>query len=671
MNSNALRNFSPDGCRLCERRYFANSLLVASPKRSSYSGPSIGGSVDSSKGNYKGDVAVRKPGWVRKFLAFAGPAYLVSVGYMDPGNWATDIAGGARFGYTLIWVLLMSNVMALLLQTLAARLGIVTGLDLAQGCRREYSRALNFFLWVLAEIAIAATDLAEIIGTVVGLNLLFGLPLLWGCAITAFDTFLFLALQRYGIRKMEAFIVMLVGTIGACFFIEIFLAKPDWGGIAAGFVPHLEPSALYVAIGMIGATVMPHNLYLHSSLVQSRAVADTVTGRRSACRFNFLDSGLALNAAFLVNSAILIMAAATFYSRGIEVTEIQQAHSLLDGILGTRVAPIAFAVALLAAGQSSTLTGTLSGQIVMEGFLNLRIQPWLRRFITRAIALVPAVVAIALAGSSGLFHLLILSQVVLSLQLPFAVIPLIHFTSDKKKMGVFANNAWIKLLAWIIAAIIVLLNMKLVYDELSGWLGGGPAWTFVLAVPPLAAVLGILAWVSFAPVFRAGRAWESGVMRDEHAVAASIKQFTVRHIGVALEHAEGDSIVLSAALAQAKAYKARLTLLHVVDTPGTMMMGNQSSSLHGTEDESYLDGLAREIEERDLPVESLVLFGNPPRELAKAVKAAGLDMMVMGSHGHSGIEDLIFGQTVDALRHAVNIPVLVVRSFGKEKAQRG
>ena len=429
---------------------------------------------------------------------------------MDPGNWATDIEGGARFGYTLIWVLLMSNLMAVLLQTLSARLGVVTGLDLAQGCRREYSRPLNLLLWLLAEIAIAATDLAEALGTVVGLNLLFGLPLLWGCAVTAFDTFLLLALQRLGMRKMEAFIVMLVATIGSCFLIEVYLAKPDWGGIAAGFIPHLEPSALFVAIGMIGATVMPHNLYLHSSLVQSRSISDTHTGKAEACKYNLLDSVVALNAAFLVNAAILVMAAADFHTRGIEVTEIQQAHSLLDGLLGSHIAPIAFAVALLAAGQSSTITGTLSGQIVMEGFLNIRMRPWLRRLLTRSIALIPAVVAIAMAGDTGLYRLLILSQVVLSLQLPFAIIPLIHFTSDAGKMGAFANRSWIKCFAWITALIIVALNLKLVFDELSGWITSSPAWVWMTVLPPLVLLLGVLAFIVFNPLFRPGRIWESG-----------------------------------------------------------------------------------------------------------------------------------------------------------------
>ena len=533
--------------------------------------------------DYGPKIDVKKRGTLRRLFAFVGPAYLVSVGYMDPGNWATDIEAGARFGYTLIWVLLMSNLMAVLLQGLCSRLGIVTGLDLAQGCRREYPRPLNIFLWLLAEIAIAATDLAEVLGTVVGLNLLFGLPLLWGCAVTAFDTFLLLALQRLGLRKMEAFIVMLVATIGGCFLIEVYLAKPDWGGIASGFIPHLPPSALFVAIGMIGATVMPHNLYLHSSLVQSRAVSDTITGKREACRFNLIDSAVALNAAFVVNAAILIMAAADFHSRGILVTEIQQAHSLLDGLLGTNVAPIAFAVALLAAGQSSTISGTLSGQIVMEGFLNLRMRQWLRRLLTRGVALVPAVVVIAVAGDNGLYRLLILSQVILSLQLPFATIPLIHFTSDPRKMGVFANRTWIKISAWSIAVVIVALNLKLVFDALSGWLGSGPAWLWMVAALPLSLLLGALAYITFHPLFRPGRTWESAITTDAHLVADAIQPLQIKHIGVALQHAAGDAVIVSAAVTEARSHKARITLLHVVDTPGTMVLGHHSWSRHGAE----------------------------------------------------------------------------------------
>jgi manganese transport protein len=615
-------------------------------------------------------IDVKKRGGLHRLIAFVGPAYLVSVGYMDPGNWATDIEGGARFGYMLIWVLLMSNIMAVVLQTLSARLGIVTGLDLAQGCRREYSKGTNLFLWGLAEIAIAATDLAEILGTIVGLNLLFGLPLLWGCAVTAMDTFLLLALQRLGMRKMEAFIVMLVATIGSCFFIEVYLAKPDWGGIAAGFIPHMDSSALYVAIGMIGATVMPHNLYLHSSLVQSRAVSDTVTAKKEACRFNLVDSTVALNAAFLVNAAILIMAAADFHSRGIMVTEIQQAHGLLSGVLGSRLAPIAFAVALLAAGQSSTITGTLSGQIVMEGFLNLRMQPWLRRLVTRGLALVPATIVVALAGDHGLYRLLILSQVVLSLQLPFAIIPLIHFTSDPGKMGGFANRPWLQMAAWAIAAIIVALNLKLVFDSIAEWGGQLSLWQNIFLMIPLIGVLGVLVIITAKPFFRPGRRWESAITTDAGRVAGSIAPIRVRHIGVALQHAPGDGQILSSAVAEARGHRAKVTLLHVVDTPGTLMLGKESWSLHSAEDELYLARLTREIEEADLSVEFLLLHGKPAEAIVDAVKTAGIDMLVMGSHGHRGMDDLVFGQTVSSVRHAIEIPVLVVRSYGRERAQR-
>ncbi len=610
----------------------------------------------------QGTVRVKRRGWIRRLFAFAGPAYLVSVGYMDPGNWATDIEGGARFGYTLIWVLLMSNIMAVLLQTLAARLGIVTGNDLAQGCRNEYPRPVNLTLWVMAEIAITATDLAEALGTIIGLNLLFGVPLLWGVAITVFDTFLFLAIQRFGIRKMEAFILLLIATIGGSFVIEILLAKPVWGGIAAGFIPRLEPGALFIAIGMIGATVMPHNLYLHSSLVQSRAVSDTYTGKAEACKFNLIDSAIALNAAFFVNAAILVIAAANFNSRGIVVTEIQQAHQLLQPLLGTAIAPIAFALALLAAGQSSTLTGTLSGQIVMEGFLNIRMRPWLRRLVTRSIALIPAAIVIAIMGSEGTYKLLILSQVVLSLQLPFATIPLIHFTSDRKKMGIFANHLWVKVGAWAVAGTIVALNMKLVLYELTGWLSGGAVWLWLIVIPLVVLLLGILGYVTLSPLLGHGRVWESGVITSGQTVASRIRPVRYRHIGVALEHREGDADVISAALALVQVHKARMTLLHVTETPGTMVYGSEERSLHGREDQAYLEELAREVEERHLPVETTLRYGNPVEEIVKAVDDDGYDLLILGSHGHHGLGDVVFGQTVSSVRHAVKIPVMVVRT---------
>ncbi len=613
-------------------------------------------------------VQVKKRVGLRRLLAFVGPAYLVSVGYMDPGNWATDIEGGARFGYMLIWVLLMSNMVAVLLQTLSARLGIVTGHDLAQGCRREYPRPVTLCLWLLAEVAIAATDLAEALGTIVGLNLLFHIPLLWGCAITALDTFLFLVLHRYGVRKMEAFIVVLVATIGGCFFIEVFLAQPDWGEMAVGLIPRLDASALYIAIGIIGATVMPHNLYLHSSLVQSRAVSDTFTGKSEACRYNLLDSVIALNAAFFVNAAILVTAAADFHARGIVVTEIQQAHQILDGLLGNTLAPIAFAVALVAAGQSSTITGTISGQVVMEGFLNLRMTPWLRRLVTRLVALGPAVITIAIAGNEGIYRLLVLSQVILSLQLPFAIVPLIHFTADRRKMGPFANSRWVTLLAWVMAVVIILLNIKLVADEMTEWLLGGAVWPWLLVAPAVIGLSAVLIYLVVVPWIRGGQVWDSSIVSDGRRIASRLRPLQIKRIGAAVEHATGDSQILSAAVALARSEKARLILIHVVDAPGVMFLGSQSGSLHATSDEAYLEELTREAEERDLPVESMLCFGHPVEEIVKAVDEAALDMLVMGSHGHGGVGAIFYGETVTGVHHNIRIPLLVVPTSGAEPA---
>src|SRR5687767_11065033 len=433
------------------------------------------------------DTSTRK-GW-RRLFAFMGPAYLVSVGYMDPGNWATDIAGGSQFGYTLIWVLLMSNMMALLLQSLSARLGIVRQLDLAQASRSTYNRGVNFSLWILAEIAIAACDLAEVLGMAIGLQLLFDLPLLWGVSLTVLDTLLLLLLQSYGIRKIEAFIIALVAIIGGAFLIEMFFAKPNFPELAKGFIPSLpNDQALYIAIGIIGATVMPHNLYLHSSLVQTRRIQRTDKGIWTSIKYNFIDSAIALNAAFFVNAAILVLAASTFFKAGLyEVEDIQDAYKFLSPLLGTHWASILFGIALVAAGQSSTITGTLAGQIVMEGYLNLRITPWLRRLITRLIAIIPAYIVILLYGESKTGEMLVFSQVILSLQLGFAVIPLIHFTSDKKTMGVFANKMWVKVMAWLIAIVIVSLNVKLVFQEITDWLAGAGEneWIIWITVVPV------------------------------------------------------------------------------------------------------------------------------------------------------------------------------------------
>jgi manganese transport protein len=420
-------------------------------------------------------IPVAHQHWFRKIIAFAGPGYLVAVGYMDPGNWATDLAGGSRFGYTLLSVILLSNLMAVLLQGLASKLGIVTGRDLAQACRDHYSRPTGFALWVLCEIAIAACDLAEVIGTAIALNLLFGIPLSWGVALTAFDVLVVLYLQNKGFRLLEALVISLVAVVGACFLFEIIISRPELSGVLRGFVPTFEvvrnPEMLYIAIGILGATVMPHNLYLHSSIVQTRMYEETHDGKKEAVRYAFIDSTIALSFALFINAAILIVAAATFHRTGnTQVAEIQDAYQLLTPLLGVGFASVVFALALLASGQNSTITGTLAGQIVMEGFLNLRIRPWLRRLITRAIAIVPAAIVAILYGESGTARLLILSQVILSLQLSFAVFPLVMFTSDPKKMGPFVNPRWLKALAYTVAAVIASLNAWLLVQTIGGWL---------------------------------------------------------------------------------------------------------------------------------------------------------------------------------------------------------
>jgi manganese transport protein len=414
-------------------------------------------------------------GFWRKLLAFSGPGFLVAVGYMDPGNWATDIAGGSRFAYQLMFVLMLSNLIAILVQALAARLGIAMQLDLAQACKAYYSRRTSLILWVLCEIAIAACDLAEVIGSAIALNLLFHIPLLIGVCLTALDVLAILYLQHKGFRYLEAVVVSLIAIIGGCYLLELLLVRPNFAEIAHGFIPTTElftnRDMLYIGIGILGATVMPHNLYLHSSLVQTRAIDRTPEGMKTAMRYNFLDSFLALNMAFLINAAILIMAAGTFYKAGYtHVAEIQEAYHTLTPLLGTKLAAILFAVALLCSGQNSTLTGTLAGQIVMEGFINLRLVPWLRRLITRLMAIIPAVITVIFFGAQGTAKLLIFSQVILSLQLSFAVIPLVMFTSDKRKMGEFANPRWLQTLAWIVAGIIAVLNAYLLVQTFRDWI---------------------------------------------------------------------------------------------------------------------------------------------------------------------------------------------------------
>ena len=402
-------------------------------------------------------------GFWRKMLAFAGPGYLVAVGYMDPGNWATDLAGGSRYGYTLLSVIMLSNLMAILLQALALRLGIASGRDLAQACRDHYSRPTTLVLWVLCEVAIAACDLAEVIGSAIALNLLFGLPLIWGVCLTSLDVLLVLYLQQYQFRYVEALVVLLILGIAGCFAIQLWLAKPDLAGVLAGFLPTLEitrnPDMLYIAVGILGATVMPHNLYLHSSIIQTRRYADNADSKREAIRFASIDSTVALMFALFLNGAILVVAAATFHTTGHqEVADISDAYLLLAPLLGTQLASTVFAVALLFSGQNATLTGTLAGQIVMEGFLNIRLRPWLRRLITRLIAIVPALITVYFYGEEGIGSLLVFSQVVLSLQLSFAVFPLVLFTGDKRKMGSLVAPVWMRALAWPVALLIGSLN---------------------------------------------------------------------------------------------------------------------------------------------------------------------------------------------------------------------
>jgi manganese transport protein len=596
-------------------------------------------------------------------FAFAGPAYLVSVGYMDPGNWATDLEGGARFGYQLLWVLVMSNAMAILLQTLSARLGIVRGRDLAQACREHYPRPVNLALWVICEIAIAACDLAEVLGTAIGLKLLFGIPLLIGVLITAADTFLVLWLQRFGMRVLEAFILSLVTVIGICFLIEIVLARPVWTEVAGGLAPRLSRESLYVAIGILGATVMPHNLYLHSALVQTRRIGQSPAAKRQACRYNLVDSVVALNGALLVNAAILVMSSAVFFKRGIVVHEVEQAQQLLAPLLGTAVASIAFAVALISSGQSSTITGTMAGQIVMEGFLNIRLRPWVRRLVTRALAIIPAAITIAVAGDQATYKLLILSQVILSLQLPFAVIPLIHFTSDLERMRSFASPRWLAALAWTAAAIIVGLNVRLVVSTLGEWVEGAGEWRPVIqyVVFPVVAAIGLLlAWVTIEPwVRRYARRREAVTMPAVGMVGA---QPPYQRILVALDHSALDQVALAHATALARAQGARVYLLHVEEGAISRVYGEQASDAEVQAGASYVEEVRQAIEREGIEVQGFIAYSSHPvEEIVRVAREVQADLVVMGAHGHGKVKDFLFGDTIEPVRHALHTPVLVVR----------
>ena len=606
-------------------------------------------------------VRTDKKGW-RRIVAFLGPAYLVSVGYMDPGNWATDIAGGSEFGYKLIWVLLMSNLIAVLLQSLSARLGIVRGMDLAQASKNAYSKWANIPLYILAEIAIAACDLAEIVGMAIGLNLLFGLPLVWGISVTALDTLLLLFLINKGMRKLEAFIVSLVFIIGLSFLIEMLIVGPVYGDVLKGFVPSkLSGDALYIAIGIIGATVMPHNLYLHSSLVQTRKFDRTKEGMKHTIKMNLFDTTIALNLAFFVNAAILVLAAAAFYVNGYyHVAEIQDASKLLENLFG-KAAPTFFAIALIASGQSSTITGTLAGQIVMEGHLNLRIQPWLRRLMTRLLAIIPALFTILYFGPEALGSLLILSQVVLSLQLGFAVIPLIHFTSDKKYMKEFAIKNWVKILAWTSAAVIVYLNIHLVIDEISKWIDAAnhKYIIYTIVIPIALACLVLLGYVFIHPFIPVKGKKRSQLPHGQALDFAKFETIKYKHIAVAIDFSGNDQRIIRSALNQG-GKTAHYTFIHVVESAAARYLGKNTMDYETQLDRDSLSKYQQNLEELGYEADFKIGFGNAAAEIARVVTTQDIDLLVMGGHGHKGLKDLVFGTTVDAVRHRINIPLLIV-----------
>lgn len=605
------------------------------------------------------DTTVKKTGW-RRIFSFLGPAYLVSVGYMDPGNWATDLAGGSKFGYSLIWVLLMSNLMALLLQGLSARLGIVRGRDLAQANRETYPRAVNFVLYLLAEIAIAACDLAEVLGMAIGIQLLTGLPLIWGVSITVLDTFLLLYLQRLGIRKMEAFIIALVAVIGFSFLIEIFLAKPDMAELATGFIPTvINDEALYIAIGIIGATVMPHNLYLHSALVQTRKIDRTDAGIRQAIKFNRIDTTIALNLAFFVNAAILVVAASVFFKTGnSDVAEIKEAHRLLPEFLGN-VAPILFAVALIAAGQSSTITGTLAGQIIMEGYLSLRINPILRRLITRLVAIIPALIVIIIYGEENVDALLILSQVILSLQLGFAIIPLIHFVSDKKTMGKFAINMVQKIASWLIASVLVYLNLRMLVNETGPVYASGALWQKILLTLGGLICIALLVYIIINPFITKTKKQVSIKIHPELNSMRNLVIPSFTKIAIALDFSEHDEKLLAYAIGQGKE-NTHYLLIHIVESASAKLFGDESDDYESRKDKERMNSYVLELQARGFTAEGFLGYKNRAKEIVRIAKGVHADMLVMGAHGHTGIQDFIYGETVNTVRHELKIPVLIV-----------
>jgi manganese transport protein len=614
-----------------------------------------------SEVNQSVDVTAIKSPW-KRFFAFLGPAYLISVGYMDPGNWATDITGGSKFGYSLLWVLVVSNLIALLLQSFSARLGIVTGKDLAQASRDMYPPFVNFSLYIFAEIAIAACDLAEVVGMAIGLKLLFHIPLWLGICITVLDTFLLLLLLKVGIRKLEAFIISLVSIIGISFLIEMFFARPDPSEMLKGLIPSLPGNeALYVSLAILGATVMPHNLYLHSSLVQTRKFNRTGPGIRKTIRFNIIDSAIALNLALFVNAAILILSASTFFAHGyFEVSQIEDAYKFLEPLLGTALAPVLFAVALIASGQSSTVTGTLAGQIIMEGHLQLRIQPWMRRLLTRLLAVIPALLTSVFAGEESTGSLLVLSQFILSLQLPFAIVPLIFFTGDKKIMGEFAVRPLFKTLGWIAVIMIATLNFYFVLIQVNDWVNDetiGFVYKFMLSVVCIY-VFVILFFIMIYPVLiRSKKQREFALHGHNRILLQDMGQ--PKSIFVTVDFSASDNKAINRAI-QLGGKGATYHLLHVVETPGALIYGEQTTDYETRKDIELIEEYVHQLKAQGYQANFLLGYGNPKHAIPDLTNRHEADLLVIGTHGHGGMKDLFFGTTVEAVRHRVAIPLLVV-----------
>lgn len=605
-------------------------------------------------------VNTSNKGGFRKLLAFIGPAYMISVGYMDPGNWATDIEGGSKYGYSLIWVLVMSNLIALLLQSHCIRLGVVSGRDLAQASKDHYSKFINYFLYVLAEIAIAACDLAEVVGMAIGIHLLFpSISILGGVCITVLDSFVLLFLLNAGIRKLEAFIISLVAIIGVSFFIQLLIAKPDVIEISKGLIPGFtNENALYIAIGIIGATVMPHNLYLHSSLVQTRQFERTPIEIKKAIRFNIIDSAVALNLALFVNAAILIIAATTFFNTGVEVTEIQEAHEMMAPMLGSTLAPLLFAIALIAAGQSSTVTGTLAGQVIMEGYLNLRLQPWIRRLLTRLIAIVPAFLTIYYLGEDKTGDLLVLSQVILSLQLGFAIIPLIHFVSNKKRMGEFVIPLWQKIASWVSVSVIVFLNCQMLFNKVKDWLQDSnyPLLIGFVVIPFMFLCLGILLYIAFEPLFKKAKHSVSHF----HGKIPKINFETPKpysSIAITVDFSSSDNKAINKAL-QLGGKRAHYVFIHVLESTNAVVYGEDTNDYERNEDNENLIAYKTQLTAQGYNCEFKLGFGNPKVVIPELVE--GCDLLVMGTHGHSTFKDILFGTTVEGVRHKIDIPLVLV-----------